>query len=32
MENQNADVYALCVEQLLSYMDKATTKHLPREK
>ena len=29
MENQNADVYALCVEQLRSYMDKATTKHLP---
>jgi CDP-glucose 4,6-dehydratase len=28
MENQNADVYALCVEQLRSYMDKATTKHL----
>ena len=25
MENQNADVYALCVEQLRSYMDKATT-------
>jgi hypothetical protein len=32
MENQNADVYALCVKQLSSYMDKATTKHLPREK
>ena len=29
MENQNADVYALCVEQLRSYMDKATKKHLP---
>ncbi|MCX5814628.1 MAG: CDP-glucose 4,6-dehydratase [Proteobacteria bacterium] len=29
MENQNADVYALCVEQLHSYMDKAPTKQLP---
>ena len=29
MENQNADVYALCVEQLRNYMDRATTKQLP---
>jgi CDP-glucose 4,6-dehydratase len=29
MENQNADVYAFCVSQINSYMDKATTKHFP---
>jgi len=27
-KNQNVDVYALCVEQLRSYMDKAATMHL----
>ena len=29
IENQKANIYALCVEQINSYMDRATKKHLP---
>ena len=29
MENQNTDIYALCVEQLRSYMERAAENHFP---